>query len=150
MKKWILTVFRIQPKLAKRVAAIDEKIERIALAAFGATLEQCAKIIYLSGYKAKLVNLKIMRDVIEKRIGEEKAANLYAYACGKSAREIAGESGKNQYTVYRQIMRSIEDGAKELENCGYGEARMEREYGSMKFVCSVAAHLECKLRGKQD
>ena len=79
MKKWILTVFGVQPILGKRVAAIDEKIERIAMYPFGNTLEQCAQIIYLNGYKARLVNLKIMADVISKRIGEDRAKDLAAY-----------------------------------------------------------------------
>ena len=148
MKKWILTVYRILPKLGKRVAAIDEKIERIALSAFGNTLDQCAKIIYLSGYKAKLVNLKIMADVISKKIGAERAEELGEYASGRSAKEIAEARGANQYTVYRRIMRAIEVGAEELGDCGYDEKRMEREYGGMKFVRAVAAQLEGKLRGK--
>lgn len=149
MKKWILTIFRIQPKLGKRVAAIDEKIERIALAAFGNTLDQCAKIIYLSGYKAKLINLKIMADVIAKRLGEQRTDELAAYAEGRSAKEIAAINGTNQFTVYRRVMRSIEDASVELNDCGYDEKRMEREYGTMKFVVAVAGQLEGKLRGKR-
>ena len=135
MKKWILTVFGVQPILGKRVAAIDEKIERIA-------------IIYLNGYKARLVNLKIMADVISKRIGQDRAKDLAAYAAGKSAREIASTNGNNQFTVYRRIMKSVAEATEELEDCGYDERKMDRDYGGMKFIRAVMAGLEGKLRGK--
>ena len=148
MKKWILTVFGVQPILGKRVAAIDEKIERIAMYPFGNTREQCAQIIYLNGYKARLVNLKIMADVISKRIGQDRAKDLAAYAAGKSAREIASTNGNNQFTVYRRIMKSVAEATEELADCGYDERKMARDYGGMKFIRAVMAGLEGKLRGK--
>ena len=146
MKKWILTIFRVVPKLGRRIETIDKRIERVALAVFGNTLEQCAKIIYLSGYKSRLVNIRIMHDVIVGKIGEETARDLEDYACGKSAKEIAAVDGRNQYTVYRRIMKAIGEAIKELDDCGYDEERMEREFGGMRFIRTVQMQLAGKLR----
>lgn len=146
MKKWILTIFRIVPKIGRRIETIDGRIERVALSPFGNTLEQCAKIIYLSGYKSRLVNIRIMYDVIVGQIGLEAARDLENYACGKSAKEIAADSGRNQYAVYRRIMKAIDAAIKELDDCGYDERRMDNDYGAMRFIKTVQAQLAGKLR----
>ncbi len=146
MKKWILTIFRIVPKIGRRIETIDGRIERVALSPFGNTLEQCVKIIYLSGYKSRLVNIRIMYDVIVGQIGLEAARDLENYACGKSAKEIAADSGRNQYAVYRRIMKAIDAAIKELDDCGYDERRMDNDYGAMRFIKTVQAQLAGKLR----
>lgn len=145
MKKWILILFRALPLLAKRVADVEWKIEKIALNARGNTLEQCLEIVYLIGYKSRLVNMKVMRDVIAGEIGEGRATELAAYAGGKSASELA-KDGESAHVTYRRLMRSIDEATKALGRYGFDEDRMDRDYGAMRFLKVVAAAIDCKAR----
>lgn len=145
MKKWILILFRALPLLAKRVADVEWKIEKIALNARGNTLEQCLEIVYLIGYKSRLVNMKVMRDVIAGEIGEGRATELAAYAGGKSASELS-KDGESAHVTYRRLMRSIDEATKALGRYGFDEDRMDRDYGAMRFLKVVAAAIDCKAR----
>ena len=65
MKIWILLIFRIAPSIEKYLENLDKRISKIALNAFGVTVNQYDEILALSMKKAKITNLRIMYNRLE-------------------------------------------------------------------------------------
>ena len=148
MRIWILAVFRLASGLSKAIEEHDKKIERISLNPFGVTLKQYEKVIELSDRKIRLVNMKIMYDLLREKLEQHEVYLISKYARGISVAEIALCLEMKTGTVYKRLNRAVEAAEKILSESGYDEARMEREYSGFPAVKSALMSLKAKARAK--
>ena len=139
MKIWVLTIFRLAPKASRLVKSIEERMEKIALDAFGVTSEQYERIIGLNEEKIKIINLAILCKMCADGIGERDSDIMMRYARGESSSDIAPDYGISDGAIRKRIRRALCRCEKILIGAGYGERKLEREY----------AQLDCVTRAKE-
>ena len=128
MKLYVLMIFRLNDRLEKTIEAMDKKIERIAYDPFGNTIKQYDAILELTDRRTRLINLKVMYDLLIRELSGEETLLIARHALGFSANEIAESLGMNGSTVYKRLCRAIARAEKLLEDAGFDERRMERDY----------------------
>lgn len=128
MKLYVLMIFRLNDRLEKTIEAMDKKIERIAYNPFGNTIKQYDAILELTDRRTRLINLKVMYDLLIRELSGEETLLIARHALGFSANEIAESLGMNGSTVYKRLCRAIARAEKLLEDAGFDERRMERDY----------------------
>lgn len=134
MKKWILMIFRIGSLLEQLTDRLDRRVERLALDPFGQTARQYERILELIDKKRRLVNLKVMREMLAHELAADDVFLLAKYAFGMSAAQIAELTNRRESTVYKRLRAALTKAEKTLLAAGYDEARLEREYSEFPIV----------------
>lgn len=137
MKLYVLIIFRLSDRLEKKIEAMDKKIERIAYDPFGNTVRQYEKILEISDARTRLINLKVMYDLLIRELSGEETLLIARHALGLSSGEIAESLGMNGSTVYKRLCKAIRHAEKVLEKAGFDEKRMERDYGDLPQVTAA-------------
>ena len=150
MKIWVLTIFRLAPKANRLVKSIDERMEKIALDAFGVTSEQYERIINLNDEKIKIINLAILCKTCRDSIIERDYIAIMRYARGESANEIALDSGVSGGAIRKRICRALERCCKSLEQAGFSKSKLDSEYAKIDCVARAKGVIERKLRVKEN
>ncbi len=147
MKIWILTIFRLAAEVGKQIDSLEKRIEHIAVNPFGITTKQYEKVLSLGDKRNRLINLRVMHEVICDDLTAEERLMLTRYAFGTSAAQLGEVMGYRVGAVYARIKRALAKAKKTLARCGYDEGRMINEYGEFGEVCSVMARLAVRSRG---
>ncbi len=124
MKIWILAIFRLAAGLSKTIDDYDKKIERIALNPFGVSLKQYEKVIELSDNKTRIVNMKIMHDLLKNRLDVNEVYLISKYARGISVAEMAERLEMKASSLYKKLNRAVAAAEEVLKKSGYDEVRM--------------------------
>ena len=148
MKIWVLTIFRLAPKASRLVKSIDERMEKIALDAYGVTSEQYERIINLNEEKIKIINLAILCKMCSEKLAERDYTAVLRYAKGESSGEIALDYGVSDGAIRKRIRRALDRCEKILASAGYGEKRLVREYAGVECVISARNFIERKRHNK--
>lgn len=146
MKIWILMIFRLAGELEKQIENLDKRIERVAVNPFGITLKQYEAVLELSDRKSRLVNLKIMYELLLRRLSGDDVFLIAKYASGVSVAEIAQRLQMRASAAYKRINRAIDRAIAELAGAGFDEERMEIEYRDFPAVTVVLNTLKGKAR----
>lgn len=146
MKLYVLMIFRLNDRLEKTIEAIDRKIERIAYDPFGNTIKQYDAILELTDRRTRLINLKVMYDLMIRELDGEETLLIARHALGFSANEIAESLGMNGSTVYKRLCRAIARAEKILEDAGFDERRMERDYCDVPQVAAAMNMMKRRVR----
>ena len=142
MKYWILLVFRLLPGLDKRIEKCDKIIERIALSPFGDTSAQYDEILSQMDKKSKLINLRVMYERLKDKLDKQVFFILCKYASGVPIREIAKSFSITPGALYKRMRKAIDNAVALLENDGYTEERMNKEYLGMPFISVAYARIK--------
>ena len=148
MKIWVLTIFRLAPKASRLIKSIDERMEKIALDAFGVTSEQYERIIKLNDEKIKIINLAILYKICNEQISEREVDAITRYAKGERVSEIAKDYAVSEGAIRKRIRRALPRCAKRIESLGYNEYKLARQYDDIDKVARVKEFFEKKLRVK--
>jgi DNA-binding CsgD family transcriptional regulator len=148
MKIWILLIFRIAPSIEKYLESLDKRIRRIALNAFGVTVNQYDEILALSMKKAKLVNLRIMYNRLEDELTGEEYFMLQQYAQGETGDQISKQLDIKISLTYKKINKALKKAELALKRAGFDEQRMEKDYLSFAFVSGAISALKVRMRVK--
>ena len=146
MKLYVLIIFRLSDRLEKTIEAMDKKIERIAYDPFGNTVRQYEKILEITDVRTRLINLRVMYDLLIRELSGEETLLIARHALGLSSAEIAESLSMKDSTVYKRLRKAIRHAEKTLENAGFDEKRMEREYGNLPQVTSAANVVKHRVR----
>ncbi|MBQ8882523.1 MAG: hypothetical protein IJY70_03925 [Clostridia bacterium] len=146
MKIWVLAIFRLAPKASRIIKSIENRVEKIALDAFGITSEQYERIINLNDEKRKIINLAILKRAVEKSVKPRDLDALNRYAFGQSADEISQNSGVGGSAIRKRINRAIIACTEEMEKLGYGASKLEREYSDIPALINAKRFIERKIR----
>ena len=146
MKLYVLMIFRLSDRLEKTIEAMDRKIEHIAYDPFGNTIKQYDAILELTDRRTRLINLKVMYALMIRELGGEETLLIARHALGFSANEIAESLGMNGSTVYKRLCRAIAHAEKILEDAGFDESRMERDYCDVPQVTTAMNMMKRRVR----
>ena len=148
MKIWILLIFRIAPLIEKYLENLDKRISKIALNAFGVTVNQYDEILALSMKKAKITNLRIMYNRLEDELTGEEYFMLQQYAQGETGDQISKSLDIKLSLTYKRLYKAIKKAELALLRAGFDEQRMEKDYLPFSFVSGAINVLKAKTRMK--
>lgn len=148
MKIWILLIFRIAPSIEKYLENLDKRISKIALNAFGVTVNQYDEILALSMKKAKITNLRIMYNRLEDELTGEEYFMLQQYAQGETGDQISKSLDIKLSLTYKRLYKAIKKAELALLRAGFDEQRMEKDYLPFSFVSGAINVLKAKTRMK--
>ena len=131
MKTYVLAIFRLSDRLEKSIDAMDKKIEKIAYNPFGDTIKQYDKILEITDKRMRLINLRVMYELMLRKLDGEETMLIARHALGLSAGEIAESMNMNGSTVYKRLSRALVRAEKILKEAGFDERRMERDYADV-------------------
>lgn len=146
MKLYVLMIFRLSDRLEKTIEAMDKKIERIAYDPFGDTVKQYEKILEISDVRTRLINLKVMYELMIRNLGGDETLLIARHALGLSAGEIAESLNVNAGTVYKRLCRAMRHAEKVLKSAGFDEKRMERDYADVPQVTAAMNMMKRRVR----
>ena len=135
MKTYVLAIFRLSDRLEKSIDAMDKKIEKIAYNPFGDTIKQYDKILEITDKRMRLINLRVMYELMLRKLDGEETMLIARHALGLSAGEIA--ESMNGSTVYKRLSRALVRAEKILKEAGFDERRMERDYADVAQLAAA-------------
>lgn len=137
IKRWILLLMRMGELPERLCDKIDERIERLALDPFGQTKKQYEKILSLTDVKGRIINLKLMRELLVGGLDPAQTFLLTRYAMGYSAAQLAADLDIKESTMYKRVRTAIGRAAAMLERAGFSESRLDDEYASMPAIKGI-------------
>ena len=137
MKTYVLAIFRLSDRLEKSIDAMDKKIEKIAYNPFGDTIKQYDKILEITDKRMRLINLRVMYELMLRKLDGEETMLIARHALGLSAGEIAESMNMNGSTVYKRLSRALVRAEKILKEAGFDERRMERDYADVAQLAAA-------------
>ncbi len=139
MKRWILLLNRIAPRLNKEVGAIEKRIERIALSLYGETIAQYGEILSLTDQKSKLINAKVLYGILRDMLSDEERNILTLLSKGKTYAEVGKSVAVSPSCVYKRVVKITERISKVFNRAGWGEERLNREFSSLSLIKRLSA-----------
>ena len=99
--------------------------------------------------KRKIINLAVLKTALCDSVKERDLDALSRYSCGETAGEIAKDCAVGESAVRKRIKRAIESCITAMQDMGFDEKRMEREYGSLDCVSLSRRAIERKTKLKR-
>ena len=135
MEIWVLVIIAIRNKLEEAVKRAQNKIMKIALNPTIDALKQSAIISELINNKNMLVNLKILYDRIEEKLGAEDLNFLKEFALIRE--DVEGFCIKNMISpalAIEKVEKLTNIGTMPLKKLGLTVGKMEEDYESLPLV----------------
>lgn len=127
MENWILAILALSGKLAAAAEMYANRAEATALDLKGNVTELCEQIMELNDIKRRIVNMRVMFDMLKSELSETEFSLISEYA-SKSLTEIALCRKLSRTSVYRMLKRALKKAEKILWKIRVDFDRMNSDY----------------------
>ena len=144
LKTWIKTIFMVYRHLPRIIDSIDKVFSARALnggimsgnaVSYNDVYNLTDNLIRLSQKKVALINLKVLANLIVKKLDKNLAKMLILrFVDGFTAPKLAEHFNISERTVFRRINEALSMASMKAEELGYNKEKLENEFKDEKWL----------------
>jgi len=139
MKEWILSVFFLQNKLKDLAAQIDSEIKIYSLSLTMDTNKLFDKVMQLQDKRRRVVNFKVLYDIMKDNLSASEKTILADSAKGNSFNEIGQKLNVSKSTAARYFKQAIDKCTNVAHSLNFTLERFKKEYGDILLIHKTAS-----------
>lgn len=146
MKHWILAVFNLASRLGKLCDRVDQEIDAVSCSLTTDTYTLCEAILALSDKKVRLINFKVMGQLMKEKLSDTEFEIVSCRARGATFEEIGNACGLSKSTAARRFQSAVEKCARAAGQLTFTEKKFTDEYKDIPLIYKTVKKFEMKER----